>query len=348
MTAQHPAAALACPSAELASCSGRQVGTSFASQHDAGPQLQRTVAEAKEALIDATTALQRTSSGQLMAGLQKQMQDLREMQGHMRSAGDAVRHGKLRKALKGRRGAGWLSRRPVPWLWNASPGVSAAVQLGAVVRAPLQPDAIWSMLGRQGTAVSAASEDAGLRADTASQGRGLGSLWGRLLEPVMPVVRPSRAQPVMRVRLESTIGKFRRAFLDHTSAVLEVETCCRGSGAAAIGPALLGDRKPAGMFHAVSVSARQQVLGPVRAFADVRWEMWPAHARDGAGAGAGMAAPPAASAGPAWVHSVRHRCKGLGAERVGCNVGVDFCLGFARASAWYSATKRQGMVELRV
>ena len=157
---QQPAAVPVYPAAEqLASCSGRQVAASAAPPMATPPDLQRTVAEAKEALLDATYALQRTTSAQLMAGLQKQMEDLREVQGQMRSAGAAVQHGKLRKALKGHRGAGWLSRRSLPWLWNAAPGVSAAVQLGAVVRTPLQPDALWSILGRQGVAVSATSED---------------------------------------------------------------------------------------------------------------------------------------------------------------------------------------------
>lgn len=327
--------------------------TEFASLADAasssraaGYSLQHTVADAKEALADATSALQRTSAAQMIAGLQRQMQDLRAVQSHMRTAGDAVQHGRLRKALKVHRSAHWLSRRPLPWLWNATPGVSAAVQLGAAVRTPLQPEAIWNMLrqARQSTAVSAASEDTSLRTDTASQGRGFSELWGRLCEPVMPVLRPSRVQPVMRIRLEGTLGKFRRAVLDHTSAVLEVETCCRGSGAASVGPSLLTTRKPAGMFHAVSLSAKQQVLGPVRAFADMRWEVLPEYAADGAGA----AAPAAAAASPAWIRSVRQRCQGLQAEQVGCNIGVDVCLGFARASAWYSVTKRQGMVELRV
>lgn len=308
--------------------------------------LQQSIAEAKKALADATSALQGTSASKLISGLQQQMQQLREVQKQVQGAGSAVQDGKLRKALKSRRCSNLFARRSLPWLWSATPGVSASVQLGAAVRTPLQPNAVWRALrqARQSAAVSATSEDTSLRTDTVSQGRGLWELWGRLCEPIMPVVRPSRAQPILLARLEATVGKFRRIALDHTSTVLEVETCCRGSGAASVGPAILTGRRPAGMYHAVSFTAKQQIVGPLRAFTDMRWEV-----RPGVGQARAGAAPEAAAGGTrVWLQSLTKRCQSLQAERVGCNVGVDVCLGVAHASVWYSLTKRQGMIEFRL
>lgn len=271
---------------------------------------------------DASAQVKETTAAGVLEKLRSSEKTLEETRFKVQSAQKKVEGGRLQTALRGGK-HGLLARRSVPWLWNVPPGVSASVQAGVGARLPVESQDVLGLLrGRVGSPRVSVAE-------------GNGPVWETVFAPI---VRRLSMQPLVRARLEGTYGRFRNVVGDHTSAVLEIETCSRGAGAARAGPDLLRLRQPAGLVHVVSLSAKQQVLGPLRACADVRWEMGPY--------AAAQASPQAD--GVHLLGRVQRYCQKLEARSSGLNLGLDVSFGVARAVAWYSVLHKQGMIELRV
>eukprot|EP00892_Ulva_mutabilis_P009944 jgi/Ulvmu1/7321/UM035_0110.1 len=280
----------------------------------------QAVHDVQDKVSEMTTQLKDTTAVSLIGKLRSGETGLKDTRGKVQSAQKKVENGGLRRALRGSP-RGWLERRPVPWLWSAPPGVSGSVQAGAGARLPLETlDVLRLLRGQTG-------------GPPADRHAGNGQLWETVLTPL---ARRVCMQPLLRARLEGTYGRFRSFAGDHTSAVLEVEACSRGAGMS--GRPDIQLRQPTSLCHAVSLSAKQQIVGPLRACADVRWELGPS-------AGAQNGTP---SDGMNVIGRMQRYCQGLEAKKTGLNLGVDVSFGVARAVAWYSVQHRQGMIELRV
>lgn len=286
---------------------------------------ERVLHDLQGKVNEVSAQLKDTTAAGVLGQLRSSENSLKQTQGVVQNVRKKVRDGWLGNVLHGGTG-GWLARRPVPWLWNVSQGASAAVQVGVAGRLPVNSQEMLRLLRGRGE---------GPRTGAQPQN---GSLWGAVFAPL---TQRLCMQPLLRARLEGTIGKFRSIVGDHTSAVLELETCCRAAGAALAGPELLWSQQPPGLCHVVSMSAKQQVVGPVRACADVRWEVGSSASGQSTGDGGEFT-------GGQWFGRVQKYCQGLSARRMGLNVGVDVSFGVARAAAWYSVHHRQGMIELRV
>lgn len=283
---------------------------------------EHVVHDLQDKVTEVSTLLKGTTASGVLHKLRSSEKTLKETRGKVQDAQKKVKDGRWQKALRGGPSK-WLARRSVPWLWNVSPGASASVQLGAAGRLPVDSQEVVRLLLGRGE---------GPRPGVSSQN---GSLWGSLFAPL---AHRLCMQPLLRARLEGTVGKFRSITGDHTSAVLELETCSRAVGAARAGPELLQSQQPPGLRHVVSLSAKQQIVGPVRACVDLRWEV---------GSSAQSAGDDVARGGPS-LGRIQRYCQGLTARHTGLNVGVDASFGVVRAAAWYSMHHRQGMVELRV
>lgn len=286
---------------------------------------QRMVHDLQGKVNEVSAQLNQTSVAGVLGQLRSSEKTLKQTRGVVQNAQKKVKNGWLGKMLHGGTG-GWLARRPVPWLWNVSPGASASVQVGAAGRLPVDSQEMLGLLRGRGEGPHRGAQPQN------------GSLWGAVFAPL---TQRLCMQPLLRARLEGTIGKFRNIAGDHTSGVLELETCCRAAGAALAGPELLRSQQPPGLCHVLSMSVKQQVVGPVRACADVRWEVGSSACAQSAGDGADVV-------GGQWLGRVQRYCQGMSARRTGLNVGVDVSFGVARAAAWYSVHHRQGMIELRV
>ena len=101
-----------------------------------------------------------------------------------------------------------------------------------------------------------------------------------------------------------------------------------------------------GLAHALSVSAAQQVYGPLRAKVDLRFGL------DSAG-GSGSASHSAGKAGlPRAVGAVVDHVSSIQPVLLDCVYGVDMAIpqagGLARVVGWYSPIRREAMAELRL
>jgi hypothetical protein len=295
----------------------------------AGPtSVQKSIEVATTSMDVATSMLRETSASDVVGGLNALKAAAKAGRSQLHGATSGVKSGAMRAALRGR----LAKRRLLPWRWGERAGASVIVQLGASARMPLRPARLVRRVGSKQSVEAPASEDSG----------GAASLARSLLAPIAPVLNSVRAQPIARVRAEATLGRFRRWALDHASVSAELEGALQHP--AALGLWDLGPRpgERTGLTHLASLSLKQQVLGPVRAFADLRWELSADGGADGRGP-RGQRAPSPAFGSAAACHVANLRPHAM--DRV---FGVDWVAGPASVAAWLSPLRKQGLVELRL
>ncbi|KAG1671987.1 hypothetical protein FOA52_013360 [Chlamydomonas sp. UWO 241] len=162
------------------------------------------------------------------------------------------------------------------------------------------------------------------------------------------------------------LGGFQRSFLDFTRVLAKADLGCtapRQFSASGRGGPLQAARHPAfalegsGVWHALTLSCCQQLLGPVRVVADFRFALESGVALEGGGAHALML--PAAARPGARRGGRRERAGGLvrhvAAMRpslLEATYGLDVALpgtsGLARLVAWCAPGRREGMIEMRL
>lgn len=275
----------------------------------------------------ASAALQRTSAPAAIQSVDGTAASIEASRAQLQSATSRVKSGEMRSGLRRR----LAMRRVLPWRWGTPPGISVGTQLGAAARLPLNGPALLQRVRS---------------APTLQTGRGSGgqpqSLPRSLAAPIMPIVRSTHMQPVARLRGEATLGHFRGWLLDHTSATCDLELALRQP--AALGAWEFGSRgsERSGVRHMLAAGVRQQVLGPVRACADMRWEL----SADGGPSGEGAKGERAAT--PAFGSNTVCHVANLRPHRVDSVFGVDWAVGPASVVAWYSPLRRQGLLEVRL
>ena len=265
----------------------------------------------------AAVVVRDTSVDEVQQGIDTVTKVANAGRAHVRRATSAVKSGMMRAGLRRR----LHPPRLLPRRWGERPGASVIAQVGASARLPLQPAAVLQRVRSAQSMDALASEDSNT------------SLGRSLLAPVQPVLRGVRVQPIARLRAEATLGMFRRYLLDHTSVTAEIEGALRQRDALGLPECRAEEHKSHGLTHLVSCSVKQQVFGPIRAFADLRWELSACGGQEHAEASRSSTA----------LRMGHLRPKAL--DRV---LGVDWCLGFASVAAWYSPLRQQGLVELRI
>ena len=214
-----------------------------------------------------------------------------------------------------------------------SKSTRVAIQVGTSARLPLNGAQILQRVRSQPSLQSQPSDEGDTR---------IGSMRRALIAPLAPVVRGVRVQPIARVRAEATFGRFRRWVFDHTSVAAELEAGLRHPKALGLWEFDQRASDRAGIVHLASVSAKQQLVGPVRAYADLRWEL----SADGGPSEHG----PKGERAPTPAFGSRARCHvaNLRPHKLDAVFGVDFGAGPASLAAWFSPLRKQGLVELRI
>jgi hypothetical protein len=224
------------------------------------------------------------------------------------------------------------------------PGCSMTLQGGVAAALPVDARGVWHAVaqarGPGAVAATAAADANGAGTDDTPRP----SILDSILAPIVPLARTAHLQPLLRARAEAVAGRFRGWVLDHTAVLAEAELAVRHGVKRHLWP--LGappGRVRSCVAHHFTIGARQQVFGPLRLCADVRWEL----STDGG---------PAAAAAPRERHSpdvsflsgLSCHARNLAANRTDAVVGADVCLGAGRVAAWVSLGRRQGLVELRL
>lgn len=293
--------------------------------------LTAAVALAKGAMEGATDAARGTSAGELTRQVRQLTETLREQRGALQSQRDGVRRGSLRRALQR-----WTTRRStLPFYIKEPQGVRLDVEYGAAARLPVNArSAARRLSGRAGSGADASTSGNDVHADAPS-------VLQSIVAPLRPVVHNVHVQPIARLRAVATLGRFRKYWLDHSSAVASLDMGLRHPPA--LGLPDYGGRagKRSGVHHLAALSLRQQIWGPVRACADLRWDV----CTDG-----GRLGEPRADAkqpGPALGSRPLCHVANLRPERLDRVYGVEFVAGVASLLAWYCPVRRQGMLEVR-
>jgi len=149
---------------------------------------------------------------------------------------------------------------------------------------------------------------------------------------------PAAPQPLQRGGNGGSAGRLFGA-PSPAAAVVAAGPAPAPAPAAARHPAFALDNR--GTWHALSLSASQQLLGPLRLRADARYALDSPHAWPG------WNRPPAAMAAAAAAHVL-----GMRPQCVDGAVGLDLTLpgtrGAGRLVAWYAPMRREGALELRL
>jgi hypothetical protein len=303
------------------------------------------VAEAVAAINTVASAVKRTNAEAVLrqsGALTSRLQGLRP---RVRDARAAIRRGVLRRLSSGRG-----RQQPVPWLWYATPGVSATFQAGVAAALPIDARGVWRTWSQVGATAPRGSASGGAAA-AAPGANGTGcddgarpSVVASILAPIAPLVRGAHLQPLLRARAEAVAGRFRGWAFDHTAVILDAELAVRHGVRRHLWPLGAPPGRPrASVAHRVTLGARQQLVGPVRLCADVRWEL----ATDGGPAGEARLQPRVAP-GVSFLSGAACHLRNLAPYRTDAVVGADVCLGAGRVAAWVSLSKRQGLIELRI
>ena len=293
--------------------------------------LTSAVAVAKGAMDGVTNAAKGTHAGELTRQVRQLTDTLREQRETLQRQRAGVRRGSLRRALQR-----WTTRKNrLPFYIKEAQGLLLDVQYGAAARLPVNARAAARRLsGRGGSSADASTSGNDVHAEAPT-------VLQSIVAPLRPLLQGVHVQPIARVRAAATIGKFRKFWLDHTSVAASLDMGLRH--AAALGLPDYGPRagERSGMHHLAALSLRQQIWGPVRACADVRWDL----STDG-----GRQGQPHADAkqpGPALGSRPLCHLANLQPERLDGVYGLEFMAGVASLLAWYCPVRKQGMVEIR-
>jgi hypothetical protein len=251
-------------------------------------------------------------------------------------------------------------RRPYsPFL--ATPHLKLSAAIGCLARMPL-PTAprLFPPRAADSGPPSAAGSSARAHRRSASQGS-LASRASRasaLADAWEPYLKGTALRIFASAGVSGQLGRFTRPLFDYTSAALRLDLGLSsphvlgappGGGAPLSAPAAPDAHRPdkhrafalegRGSWHALTVSLGQQVAGPLRARADLRFALDPAHVPAGPGERSTLKglAQTALSVRPALLDAA---------------YGLDLVLpgtgGAARLAAWYSPRRREAMAELRL
>jgi hypothetical protein len=274
----------------------------------------------KKALQQATDAAKVARTSNIIQSLNNATQAVRSQRSRLRRAKDSLQRGGLRRMSKR-----WFPRRNLlPFYLKDPPGVKMDVHYGAVARLPVDTRRMLSTawLPQRSRAAVPTEEGTVERAATLQP------------EPahVDALLRSVQVQPVLKACGSVTLGKFRRLWLDHTKVAGSLDVGLQRANRFG----LPGFSKRTGVAHLAALSVRQQIWGPVRGCADMRWELSPSEEA------VGRYVP-----GPDLVSRLRCHLSSLRAQRLDSAYGLDFVAGVASVAVWFCPVRRQGMIELR-
>jgi hypothetical protein len=286
--------------------------------------IRHAVEDMKVNLDSASERVKETTASAVVGSIKQLTAAIRSSREQVQDLHSVVRRDGLCRMLSLRSGR----RRTVPWLWSAQPGASATVQYGMSARLPVNAACVAQHL----TSAESSAESMAV----GSQRKGT---QGKVLTPVFGSLH---MQPIMRARAEVTVGKFRRWMFDHTSIAAELEAGLRH--ASAMGLREFGPRaaERSGIAHLATLYVKQQLFGPLRACADVRWELSADGGREG------VHPPDSRSRPPAFARAAVCHVVHLRPQFTDSVVGLDWSFGAARVAAWYSPLRKQGLLEFQL
>eukprot|EP00798_Chlamydomonas_sp_ICE-L_P027675 gene27675-7316_t len=155
--------------------------------------------------------------------------------------------------------------------------------------------------------------------------------------------KDTSVRPFGTIAASLQMGCFRRCILDFTRVVAKMDFALPDSrkGGSGVHPAFTLGK--AGTWNALTLSCSQQIYGPLRACADFRYSM-------------DSPEPPPEFTGfkqpkqqaQALVTHAKSMKPSLQDSVYGLDLGVPGTSGFARVFAWYSPTRKEGMLEVRL
>jgi hypothetical protein len=270
----------------------------------------------KRAVQKATNVAKAAHTSNVMEALHHATKAVSSQRGRLQHAKDRVQHGGVRSTV----GRWFMRRNLLPFYLKDPPGLKMDVLYGATTRLPVDGSSML-ITARSLPRSRAVPPDESQTELAASLQPRMGAL-----------LRAVQVQPHLKLCACLTMGKFRRHWLDHTKVEGSLDVGLRRS--TDFGMPDFSNRL--GITHLAALSLRQQIWGPLRACADMRWRLSP----DGDGEGQHVPGPELGS---------RLRCHvaSLQAQRLDGTYGLEAVAGVASLAMWYCPVRRQGMVELR-
>lgn len=293
------------------------------------------------------------SSDSIIDSISESVQALENIRANISKMTEEVQEGALQRFAANSKQKKQRRARPYSFLLS-QPHIKVAASLGCLARMPVPNQ--FGIFGKDDVSDASAgpvipSMPRNLNASTTSL-VSKASFTSQLADTWEPYLKRTTLRVFSSIGLSAQVGKFARPYLDYTALDIKFDLGLNSQHvvgslptSSAIDMTSRPDKHRAfalegkGIWHSCTISAAQQVFGPVRVKADFRFALDPMNIPQNQGERSTLKgiAQTALSVRPSLLESM-----------FGGDLLIPGTEGAARLGAWWSPKRKEGMIELRL